>query len=90
MKTILRALFCAAAIPIVTLFSVPGKAQTRIEDRFANVNGIRIHYLVAGKGEPVLLLHGYAENSHMWRPLIPELAKTHTVIRTGPARIRPV
>ena len=80
MKTILRALFCAAAIPIVALFSVPGKAQTRIEDRFANVNGIRIHYLVAGKGEPVLLLHGYAENSHMWRPLIPELAKTHTVI----------
>ena len=28
----------------------------------------------------MLLLHGYAQTSHMWLPLIPELAKTHTVI----------
>ena len=27
-----------------------------------------------------MLLHGYAQTSHMWRPLIAELAKTHTVI----------
>ena len=39
-----------------------------------------LHYLIAGKGDPVLLLHGYAQTSHMWRPLIAELAKTHTVI----------
>ena len=50
------------------------------KDRFANVNGVRLHYLIAGKGDPVILLHGYAENSHMWRPLMVELAKTHTVI----------
>ncbi len=51
-----------------------------IDSRFAEVNGTKLHYLTAGKGEPVLLLHGYAQTSHMWRPLIPELAKTHTVI----------
>jgi pimeloyl-ACP methyl ester carboxylesterase len=51
-----------------------------IEDRFADVNGTRLHYLAAGKGEPIYLLHGYAQNSHMWRPLIPQLANTHTVI----------
>ncbi len=28
----------------------------------------------------MILLHGYAQNSHMWRPLIAELAKTRTVI----------
>ncbi|HEY8187748.1 MAG TPA: alpha/beta hydrolase [Pyrinomonadaceae bacterium] len=58
------------------------RAQTRIaiNDRFANVNGVRLHYLTAGKGEPVLLLHGYAQNSHMWRPLMVELAKSHTLI----------
>ena len=39
-----------------------------------------MHYLAAGGGEPIVLLHGYAETSHMWRPLIPELAATHTVI----------
>jgi pimeloyl-ACP methyl ester carboxylesterase len=51
-----------------------------IDRRFAEVNGTRLHYLIAGKGDPVLLLHGYAQTSHMWRPLIAELAKTHTVI----------
>ena len=39
-----------------------------------------MHYLTAGKGEPIILLHGYAQTSHMWRPLIAELARTHTVI----------
>ena len=51
-----------------------------IMDRFATVNGIKLHYLTAGKGAPVLLLHGYAQNSHMWRPLMKELAKTHLVV----------
>ena len=51
-----------------------------MQSRFADVNGVRIHYLIAGEGAPVVLLHGYAQNSHMWRPLIPELAKTHLVI----------
>lgn len=53
---------------------------TVIDSRFAEVNGTKLHYLVAGRGEPVLLLHGYAQTSHMWRPLIVELARTHTVI----------
>ena len=51
-----------------------------VDSRFAEVNGIRLHYLIAGQGDPVLLLHGYAQTSHMWRPLIAELAKTRTVI----------
>src|SRR5947208_3045108 len=50
------------------------------ESRFADVNGTRIHYLAAGKGEPIVLLHGYAQTSHMWRPLISQLAKTNAVI----------
>jgi pimeloyl-ACP methyl ester carboxylesterase len=39
-----------------------------------------LHYLVAGKGDPVVLLHGFAESSHMWLPLIAKLADRHTVI----------
>jgi pimeloyl-ACP methyl ester carboxylesterase len=50
------------------------------QSKFADANGLRMHYLVAGQGEPVILLHGYAETSHMWIPLIKELAKTHLVI----------
>jgi len=58
----------------------PSKSATAVQSRFANVNGTRLHYLVAGKGDPVVLLHGYAQTSHMWRPLIAKLASTHTVI----------
>lgn len=71
---ILGALIFALAL------STFAQAQNRIADRFANVNGIRLHYLASGKGEPVILLHGFAQTSRMWRPLIQELAKTHTVI----------
>ena len=77
----MRASYISAAILFCALTTcLPVHAQRRIEDRFASVNGVRLHYLIAGKGEPVLLLHGYAQNSHMWRPLIIELAKSHTAI----------
>jgi pimeloyl-ACP methyl ester carboxylesterase len=49
-------------------------------DKYADVGGVKLHYLIAGKGEPIVLLHGYAETGHMWLPLMAELAKTHTVI----------
>jgi len=49
-------------------------------DRFARVNGVRLHYLIGGKGSPVVLLHGYAETGHMWRPIMPLLAQRHTVL----------
>ena len=73
---------CIALAASAAMVMTPAHAQGKsgLQSRFANVNGTRIHYLVAGKGEPIILLHGYAQNSHMWRPLIAELAKTNTVI----------
>jgi len=56
------------------------KSEQTTQSRFANANSVRLHYLVAGKGDPVVLLHGYAETSHMWRPLMAELANNHTAI----------
>jgi pimeloyl-ACP methyl ester carboxylesterase len=73
------ALCISVAANLVTAVT-PARAQQAIQSRFADVNGTKIHYLIAGKGEPVLLLHGYAQNSHMWRPLMAELAKTNTVV----------
>jgi pimeloyl-ACP methyl ester carboxylesterase len=60
--------------------AMPAEERIAIDSRFAEVGGIKLHYLIAGKGDPVFLLHGYAQTSHMWRPLFAELAKTHTVI----------
>jgi pimeloyl-ACP methyl ester carboxylesterase len=56
------------------------KSAQAIQSRFANANGTRLHYLITGKGKPVVVLHGYTQTSHMWRPLIGELAATHTLI----------
>ena len=68
-------------VAVAALASVGVAAQdVKIESKFADVNGIKMHYLEAGKGEPVILVHGYAQNSHMWRPAMKELAKTHLVI----------
>ena len=55
-------------------------AQQQVESKFAEANGVQLHYLVTGDGDPVLLLHGFGQSSHMWRPLMRELAKNHTVI----------
>ena len=60
-------------------FATTASAQAT-QSHYAEVNGIRMHYLQAGSGEPVVLLHGFGQTSHMWRPLIKELAKNHTVI----------
>src|SRR5260370_27111943 len=48
-------------------------------ERFAKVNGVRLRYLIGGQGSPVVLLHGYAETRHMWRPIMPLLAPRHTL-----------
>ena len=48
--------------------------------RFADVNGVRLHYWIGGKGSPVVLLHGFAQTGLMWRPVMPLLAQRHTVI----------
>ena len=51
-----------------------------IASRTASAGGVQFHYLTAGHGPTVILLHGYAETSRMWIPIIPLLAKTFTVI----------
>lgn len=62
----------------VTTTSAP---VSTIADTTAHVNGQDVHYLHAGTtGMPVVLLHGYAESSHMWAPIIPTLAKNHVVL----------
>ena len=38
--------------------------------RNAQVNGVRIHYVIGGKGSAVVLLHGFAQTGHMWRPVM--------------------
>lgn len=62
--------------------SYPAASQARdpIVSKTVEVDGLPIHYLTAGHGPAVILLHGYTQTSRMWRPLIPRLADKFTVI----------
>lgn len=44
------------------------------------VNDIRLHYVSAGQGDPLVLLHGWPQTWYAWRHLIPLLAEKYCVI----------
>ncbi len=61
--------------------TVPPEQLADPDSRFVEVNGIRVHYKVAGEGEPVLiLLHGFAASTFSWREVMAPLAQGRTVI----------
>jgi pimeloyl-ACP methyl ester carboxylesterase len=74
-----------ASLGLLVLAASVVEAQTTTRSgspvsRSAQVEGVRLHYMIAGTGPAVLLLHGYAETARMWKPLIPMLAEKSTVI----------
>jgi pimeloyl-ACP methyl ester carboxylesterase len=46
----------------------------------AQVNGIKVHYVMAGVGDPLVLLHGWPQTWREWRRVIPALVSRYTVI----------
>jgi pimeloyl-ACP methyl ester carboxylesterase len=85
----LLAFLCAAGAPIAG--TAPGGAPTssragarspapRVENRTLSVFGVRIHYLEAGRGSPVILLHGAGGSADSWRTLMPPLARGARVL----------
>ncbi len=79
-------LFRAGIALLVFLLGVSGavaqnsSANNAITSGNAEVDGVKMHYLTAGKGPVVILLHGYTQTSRMWKPIIPLLAKNFRVI----------
>jgi len=54
--------------------------NSSIESKYIVAENVNIHYLIAGKGEPVLFLHGFPTSSFLWRNIISEMQHKHTVI----------
>src|SRR5436309_15303438 len=73
-------IFLAALLSCFTLPASAGNVPAGFTEHDAEVNGVRLRYFIGGKGSPVVLLHGYAETGHMWRPIMPQLARRHTVV----------
>jgi pimeloyl-ACP methyl ester carboxylesterase len=55
-------------------------SNATIQEASVKVNEQTVHYLRAGTGSVVVLVHGYPESSETWRKVIPELAQQFTVI----------
>jgi pimeloyl-ACP methyl ester carboxylesterase len=49
------------------------------EEGFADSDGVKIHYVTAGKGPLVVMLHGFPDFWYSWRDQMPALAKHHQV-----------
>ena len=68
---------------VLALPSTSAYAETsnqNIVSRTAEIDGVQLQYMTAGHGPTLILLHGYAETSRMWKPIIPLLAERFTVI----------
>jgi pimeloyl-ACP methyl ester carboxylesterase len=78
--------FCAglAVVGFALFFAADSaranSADAAIASQSAEVNGVKLHYLRAGHGPVVILIHGYTQTSRMWRPIMPLLAEKFTVI----------
>ncbi|MEQ9363655.1 MAG: haloalkane dehalogenase [Leptospirales bacterium] len=55
-------------------------AEFSYESKFAAVKGARMHYVEAGQGDPILLVHGNPTSAYLWRNIIPHLKDQGRVI----------
>ena len=54
------------------------------------VNGFRMHYVIAGSGAPLVLLHGWPQSWYEWRKVIPALEVKRRLTRVTAGEIRAV
>jgi pimeloyl-ACP methyl ester carboxylesterase len=74
------AFLCILFAALATTPAHAYQTNETILSRSSGVAGNRLHYLTAGQGAPLILLHGYAETSLMWKPIMPVLAQRFKVI----------
>ncbi len=82
--TSLFRLFAALTLVLlpVSFFGVPHAAAAGqgLVSKTTEIDGVKLHYTTGGHGPTVILLHGYAETSRMWTPILPVLGEKFTVI----------
>jgi pimeloyl-ACP methyl ester carboxylesterase len=66
------------AVTFSLLFLLPCIAEAA--DQFFDSNGVRIRYVVAGSGEPIILVHPFAANAEIWEPLVKDLSQNYQLI----------
>jgi pimeloyl-ACP methyl ester carboxylesterase len=80
LSRILGGILLAATLAAFSGIAAARNASKPFVSRDASIDGAKIHYTTGGSGPAVILLHGFAETSRMWNPILPALGQKFTVI----------
>jgi pimeloyl-ACP methyl ester carboxylesterase len=75
----LSAMFKGSFLP-AAVFSLLFIPSSLAEDSFFDSDGVKIHYTVEGKGEPVLVMHGFSSSIQGMSDAIKDLSKSFQAI----------
>jgi non-heme chloroperoxidase len=71
-------------LPMPSVFAQAADAQTMKSSFFKTSDGIRIHYLEAGSGRPIVFIPGWTMPAWIWQKQIDEFSKHSHVIAVDP------
>ena len=83
------AILATASIVVTVIAAIIGgaaaSAQTadvwdRVENRYADNDGVRVHYVTLGEGPLVVLIHGFPDFWYLWRDYVEALSADHQVV----------
>src|ERR1700733_9105673 len=66
-----------ALVLILAACCALSKETPKLKHDYAEVNGIRLHYVSAGKGPLILFLHGFPEFWYAWKGQLAEFGRDH-------------
>ena len=67
-------------VSLALLAPAAAQAQAEMEHRYADVNGIRLHYVTKGQGPVILFIHGFPEFWYAWKPQVEEFSRDHQAV----------
>src|ERR1017187_6345846 len=69
-----------AAVLLAGCCLASAKEKSMLKDKYVKVNGVRLHYVTAGKGPLILFLHGFPEFWYEWKNQLIAFGKDHQAV----------
>jgi pimeloyl-ACP methyl ester carboxylesterase len=70
----------AALILVLAACYASAKEKPTLKHEYAQANGVRLHYVSAGKGPLIIFLHGFPEFWYEWKDQLPEFGRDHRAV----------
>jgi pimeloyl-ACP methyl ester carboxylesterase len=76
----LFSILIALILSCLAVFAYAAELPKGAESKYANINGIRMHYVIMGEGPLLILLHGWPQTWYEWSNIMPQLENKFTVV----------